>query len=154
MPTIKKIVYGYILDEILKNDTRSDLPEGFLPQDVPDLQQFLNSEIQPIKNRIPNLPCSKEAVSNDPLSVFSVMKHILLYYESIRPTQPEQPQPRLFSLFPNPSTKWRFIKIDRENIDVLFHEARIQKENNESQFSLTTRRFFHIFDFKKLKINR
>lgn len=38
IPTIKKIVYGYILDELLKNDTRSDFSEGFL-------QQFLNSEI-------------------------------------------------------------------------------------------------------------
>ncbi|KAI8097817.1 uncharacterized protein B0P05DRAFT_461116, partial [Gilbertella persicaria] len=62
-------------------------------------------------------------------------------------------RPRLFSLFPNPSSKWRFTKIDRENIDVLFHEAKIPKENDESQFSLAARRFFDLFDFTKLKIH-
>ncbi|GAA5815031.1 hypothetical protein MFLAVUS_008537 [Mucor flavus] len=29
IPLVNKVVYGYILDEVLKNDTRSDMPEDF-----------------------------------------------------------------------------------------------------------------------------
>ncbi|KAI8078020.1 uncharacterized protein B0P05DRAFT_492017, partial [Gilbertella persicaria] len=82
------------------------------------------------------------------------MKHILQYYKQIQETLSEEQRPRLFSLFQNPSSKWRFIKIDRKDIDVLFHEAKIPKENNESQFSLAAQRFFDLFDFTKLKIHR
>ncbi|KAI8079100.1 uncharacterized protein B0P05DRAFT_637594 [Gilbertella persicaria] len=140
-----------------KSDILSNLPEDFLTQkeldNAPGLQQFLNTEIQPIKNRIPYLPCSREAVTTNPLSALNVMKHILQYYEQLQKTLSEEQRTRLFSLFPNPSSKWRFIKIDRENVDVLFHEAKIPKENNESQFSLAARRFFDLFDFTKSKIH-
>ncbi|KAI8085967.1 uncharacterized protein B0P05DRAFT_570147 [Gilbertella persicaria] len=140
-----------------KSDILSDLPEDFLTKNeldnAPDLQLFLNTEIQPIKNRIPYLPCLREAVTTNPLSVLNVVKNILQYYEQIQETLSEEQRARLFSLFPNPSSKLRFTKIDRENIDVLFHEAKIPKENNESQFSLAARRFFDLFDFTKLKIH-
>ncbi|GAA5807494.1 hypothetical protein MFLAVUS_000857 [Mucor flavus] len=55
-PLVSKVVYGYVLDEVLQNDTRSDMPEDFITQDVlnsaPNLQAFLNNIIQPVRNRL------------------------------------------------------------------------------------------------------
>ncbi|KAI8087419.1 hypothetical protein BDF21DRAFT_461044 [Thamnidium elegans] len=104
------VVYDYVLDEVLKNDTRSDMPEDFITQDglnsAPNLQAFLNDIIQPVRNRAPRLK-------------------------------------RL---------KWRFIKIDGQNLSTLFPDTRLQKEENETNFALATRCFFNSFDFTKLKI--
>ncbi|KAG1639716.1 hypothetical protein G6F44_007556 [Rhizopus delemar] len=59
--------------------------------------------------------------------------------------------PRLFSLFPNPSLKWRFIKIDSQNLQGIFGR-RTHQQQEETPFDLTQRSFFECFDFKKLKI--
>ncbi|KAI8061405.1 hypothetical protein BDF21DRAFT_455741 [Thamnidium elegans] len=190
MPLVKKVVYDYVLDEVLKNDTRSDMPEGFITQDglnsAPNLQAFLNNIIQPVRNRAPRLPLSREEVTKNPFIVLSIMTYIIEFYEQVniqlqenaQPEQSEelleqtteqppaqtvelvrpqiqmrQPQrPRLFSLFPNPSLKWRFIKIDGQNLSTLFPDTRLQKEENETNFALATRCFFNSFDFTKLKI--
>ncbi|KAI8073790.1 hypothetical protein BDF21DRAFT_475198, partial [Thamnidium elegans] len=190
MPLVKKIVYDYVLDEVLKNDTRSDMPEDFITQDglnsAPNLQAFLNDIIQPVRNRAPRLPLSREEVTKNPFIVLSIMTYIIEFYEQVniqlqenaQPEQSEelleqtteqppaqtvelvrpqtrirQPQrPRLFSLFPNPSLKWRFIKIDGQNLSTLFPDTRLQREENETNFALATRCFFNSFDFTKLKI--
>ncbi|CEG76409.1 hypothetical protein RMATCC62417_11308 [Rhizopus microsporus] len=46
----------------------------------------------------------------------------------VRPQeQSRQPQqPRLFSLFPNPSFKCRFVKVDGQNLFTLFPDTRLQ----------------------------
>ncbi|KAI8062966.1 hypothetical protein BDF21DRAFT_402712 [Thamnidium elegans] len=190
MPLVKKIVYDYVLDEVLKNDTRSDMPEDFITQDglnsAPNLQAFLNDIIQPVRNRAPRLPLSREEVTKNPFIVLSIMTYIIEFYEQVniqlqenaQPEQSEelleqtteqplaqtvelvrpqtrmrQPQrPRLFSLFPNPSLKWRFIKIDGQNLSTLFLDTRLQREENETNFAFATRCFFNSFDFTKLKI--
>ncbi|KAI8080605.1 hypothetical protein BDF21DRAFT_419346 [Thamnidium elegans] len=165
MPLVKKVVYDYVLDEALKNDTRSDMPEDFITQDglnsAPNLQAFLNDIIQP--------------VTKNPFIVLSIMTYIIEFYEQVNiqlqeNMQPEQSEelleqtieqppaqtvelrPRLFSLFPNPSLKWRFIKIDGQNLSTLFPDTRLQREENETNFALATRCFFNSFDFTKLKI--
>ncbi|KAG2209788.1 hypothetical protein INT47_001936 [Mucor saturninus] len=60
--------------------------------------------------------------------------------------------PRMFSLFPNPSFKWRFIKIDNQNLHGIFGR-RIRQVQEETPFSFAQRSFFECFDFRKLKIN-
>lgn len=81
MPLVNKVEYGYVLDEALKNDTRSDMPEDFITQDVlnsaPNLQAFLNNIIQPVRNRVHRLPLSREEVTENPFVVLSVMSYIL-----------------------------------------------------------------------------
>lgn len=61
--------------------------------------------------------------------------------------------PRLFSLFPNPSLKWRFIKIDYQNLHGIFGR-RTRQEQEEIPFNYKQRSFFECFDFRKLKIKR
>jgi hypothetical protein len=63
-------------------------------------------------------------------------------------------QPRLFSLFPCPSFKWRFIKLDGENLNTIFHDTRLQRRNNETNYHYALRCFFEAFNFEKLKIRR
>lgn len=202
MPLVKKLVYGYALDEVLKNVARSDMPENFITQDdlnsAPNLQTFLNGMIQPVRNRIPHFPLSREEVTKNPFTVLAMMNHILQFYEQVniqlqqhlqpqqlpqqlpeqlaQPIQTEQPleqlpaqavqlvrpqeqprqpqQPRLFSLFPNPSFKWRFVKVDGQNLFTLFPDTRLQKEENETYFAFAARCFFNSFNFIKLNIKR
>lgn len=61
--------------------------------------------------------------------------------------------PRLFGLFPNPSLKWRFIKIDNQNLHGIFGRRTRQVEE-QTPFAFTQRSFFECFDFRKLKIKR
>lgn len=62
--------------------------------------------------------------------------------------------PRMFSLFPNPSLRWRFIKIDSQNLAGIFPGAILQKQGEETPFQHTQRSFFAYFNFIKLKINK
>jgi hypothetical protein len=77
MPFVKKVVYDYVLDEVLKNDTRSDMPEDFIAQDglnsAPNLQAFLSSIIQPVRNRAHRLSLSREEVTKNPFIVLSII---------------------------------------------------------------------------------
>ncbi|KAI7899332.1 uncharacterized protein BX663DRAFT_554972 [Cokeromyces recurvatus] len=172
MPLVNKVVYDYVLDEVLKNDTRLGMLEGFITQDglnsAPNLQAFLNNIIQPVRNRIHRLPLSREEVIENP------------FIENAQPTRAEEPleqpteqppaqtvelvypqtqtrqsqRPHLFSLFPNPSLKWQFIKNDGQNLSTLFPDTRLQKEENETNFALATCCFFNSFDFTKLEIRK
>lgn len=221
MTVVKKIVYGYMLDEALMNDTRADMPEDFVAQGDLDstlnIQTFLNNTIQSIRNRAPKIPLSKEVVTKNPFSVLSMMNYILQFYEQVNrriqdslqisenssvqaqdqpqeqsvnqpldqlgeqlggrldehpadqlqdqpvnqpaeqptehPVEQRQPhRPRMFSLFPNPSLKWRFVKIDDQNLSTVFADTKLQKAQNESKFDFATRRFYFAFDFTKLRI--
>jgi cell envelope opacity-associated protein A len=71
----------------------------------------------------------------------------------VRPQeQTRQPQqPRLFSLFPNPSFKWRIVKVDGHNLFTLFPDTHLQEEENETNFAFAARCFFNSFNFTKLK---
>ncbi|KAI7907103.1 uncharacterized protein BX663DRAFT_128153 [Cokeromyces recurvatus] len=62
--------------------------------------------------------------------------------------------PRTFSLFSNPSLKWRFIKIDSQNLVGIFNKRISSTQPEETLFNYTQRAFFECFDFKKLKVNR
>lgn len=62
--------------------------------------------------------------------------------------------PRIFSLFPNPSLRWRFIKIDSQNLAGVFSGAVLKKLGEETPFQHIQRSFFAYFNFKKLKISR
>lgn len=61
--------------------------------------------------------------------------------------------PRLFSLFPNPSLHWRFIKIDSQNLTGIFPTASLERLEEETLFEYTQRSFFACFNFTKLNIN-
>ncbi|CEG82634.1 hypothetical protein RMATCC62417_16680 [Rhizopus microsporus] len=74
MPLVKKLVYDYALDEVLKKAARLDMPENFITHDLnsaPNLQIFLNDMIQPVRNRIPHFPLSREEVTKKVVHGFS-----------------------------------------------------------------------------------
>ncbi|KAG2228747.1 hypothetical protein INT48_009348 [Thamnidium elegans] len=111
MPLVKKVVYDYVLDEVLKNDTRSDMLEDFITQDglnsAPNLQAFLNDIIQPVRNRAPRLPLSREGVTKNPFIVLSIMTYIIEFYERVNiqlqeNAQPEQSEELLEQTTDNP----------------------------------------------------
>lgn len=62
--------------------------------------------------------------------------------------------PRLFSLFPNPSLRWRCIKIDSQNLTGIFPGSTLAKRREETPFEHTQRCFFNYFNFAKLRIFR
>ncbi|CEG74723.1 hypothetical protein RMATCC62417_09885 [Rhizopus microsporus] len=87
MTLLKKLVYGYALDEVLKNAARSDMPENFITQDdlnsAPNLQTFLNDMIQSVRNRTPHFPLSREEVSKNLFTVLTMINHILQFYQQV-----------------------------------------------------------------------
>ncbi|KAI8064920.1 hypothetical protein BDF21DRAFT_455023 [Thamnidium elegans] len=82
------------------------------------------------------------------------MKYALEYYEQQNLVQSEQPpqigetlqpeqtlQAHVYSLFPNPSFKWRFIKIDGNNLNTLLPDIGLLKIRNETRHDYTLRCF-------------
>jgi hypothetical protein len=55
--------------------------------------------------------------------------------------------PRLFSLFPCPSLKWRFVTIDGENINSF---SPMRYSGTGKTFQTTSEAFLKVFDFKKI----
>lgn len=74
-----------MLDETLTNVARSDMPEDFLDQNTlnlaVNLQVYIDSTIQPIRNRLPQLPVDKITITANPFTVLNVMAFILDFYE-------------------------------------------------------------------------
>ncbi|GAA5809176.1 hypothetical protein MFLAVUS_002581 [Mucor flavus] len=155
MRITKNLVYDYILDEIFINQVRKDILENIISLEdfeaIPELQATLDTLIQPIKNRLPRVPVTRIEVTKNPFIILNILRYIIEYYE--QPEQQEHPnQPRLFSLFPNPSLKWRFIKIDGNNLNVLFPHTRLPRLENETRYNYTLRCFYGSFDFSQFKI--
>lgn len=109
------------------------------------------------------LPLTKESLNNEPFKILPALRYILNKYDAIYKAQAAQkdkadstkpPLPRRFSLFPNPSLHWRFIKIDAQNLTGIFPEAKQKKQANESSFDHQQRCFYQAFAFKKLGIQR
>lgn len=138
MRTVKNLVYDYILDEIFTNQERTNIPENIISieefEALPDLQATLDTLIQPIINRSPRVPVTRVEVTKDPFMILTILRYILEYYENLDLSEQSQ-QPRLFSLFPNPSLKWRFIKIDGNNLNVLFPDTRLPRLDNETRYN-------------------
>ncbi|GAA5810960.1 hypothetical protein MFLAVUS_004388 [Mucor flavus] len=89
------------------------------------------------------------------------LRHILEKYDDIYKAQATQKDktdsmksllPRRFSLFPNPTLHWRFIKIDAQNLTGIFSDAKQKKQANESSFDHQQRCFYQMFAFKRLGI--
>lgn len=127
------------------------------------LTSFLNPLILEVKNRISTLPLSKESLNNEPFKILSALRHILEKYDDIYNAQATQKDktdsmksllPRRFSLFPNPTLHWRFIKIDAQNLTGIFPDAKQEKQANESSFDHHQRCFYQMFAFKRLDIQR
>ncbi|CEP20186.1 hypothetical protein [Parasitella parasitica] len=95
MIAIKKLVYGYIMDQFLINHEKTDIPESLIfPKDIaaaPGLQNTLNTLILPIKNRLPHVPLTRTEITKAPFVVLHVLRYILEYYEQQQePYQPEE----------------------------------------------------------------
>lgn len=104
-------------------------------------EQLSEQSVQPIQTPEPQEQLPVQAVRT---------VQLVRPREQIRRPQ----QPRLFALFPNPSLKWRFIKVDGENLSTLFPDTRLPKEENETNFAFSMRRFYNSFNFMKLGIRR
>ncbi|KAG2200602.1 hypothetical protein INT47_007346 [Mucor saturninus] len=145
------------------------------------LQAFINPLIVELKNRLPSFTITKATQNTAPFGILPALRHILSKYESIiaenstlqkRDSEPGKSQdtvqsgekkkkddnakhfvlPKIFSLFPNPGLRWRFIKIDSQNVTGVFPGSKLKKEKDETLFSFTQRYFYDCFNFAKLKI--
>lgn len=157
MPVVKNVVYGYLLAETFNNTLPSNLPTGLVPQELqqanPLLQGTLDGFVHEIRNRLPQRPISKAIVTANPLIVFNALQFILEFLETQQPGPlPPTPKRRLFSLFPNPSFKWRFLKIDGNNNDIFFPNTQSALMENEGRVDNILRRFYAAFNFEKLRI--
>ncbi|KAG2208537.1 hypothetical protein INT47_010233 [Mucor saturninus] len=163
--SIKKLVYNHVYDQVFTHPQLSSIPVDILAFFDPDvgnnLTSFLDPLILEVKNRISTLPLSKESLNNEPFKILPVLRYILKKYDDIYNAQATQnekidsmksPLPRRFSLFPNPSLHWRFIKIDSQNLSGIFPDAKQNKQPNESSFDHQQRCFYQMFDFKRLGI--
>ncbi|GAA5809216.1 hypothetical protein MFLAVUS_002621 [Mucor flavus] len=154
---IKNLVYNYVYDQVLTHSQLSSIPVGILALFDPDVGNNLTK----VKNRISTLPLSKESLNNEPFEILLALRHILEKYDDIYKAQATQKDktdstksllPRRFSLFPNPTLHWRFIKIDAQNLTGIFPDAKQKKQANESSFDRQQRRFYQMFAFKRLGI--
>jgi hypothetical protein len=161
-------VYNHVYDEVLVRSEPSPIPDEILSlfgSDVTSsLSSFLNPLILEIKNRMPTLPISKASLNKEPFKILPALRHILSKYDDLINAQPSAidkdnakktvSPPRVFSLFPNPGLRWRFIKIDGQNLTGIFPDAKQREQVNESKFDYHQRCFFQMFDFKKLGCTR
>ena len=158
-------MYNHVYDQVFTHPQLSSIPADILAFFDPDvgnnLTSFLNPLILEVKNRISTLPLSKESLNNEPFKILPALRYILEKYDGIYNAQATQndkidsmksPLPRRFSLFPNPSLHWRFIKIDSQNLSGIFPDAKQNKQPNESSFDHQQRCFYQMFDFKRLGI--
>lgn len=130
----------------MSNERVMEGDENILQQ----FRRFVYGICIPIKNRIPTLPLNKATLTSKHLSILPVFNFILNSY-----TNNQDASPRRFSLFPNPSCKWRFIKIDLQNVASFFSSAnKPRRQPGESTLNYTRGLFFNYFDFTKLKIRR
>ncbi|KAI7893257.1 uncharacterized protein EV154DRAFT_583715 [Mucor mucedo] len=177
MPYIKSIVYGHILEIFSVNKETQDKIRKFLNPLIVEIKNRLPPA--PItKATLSKAPFDIMPVFRHILSKYESMieaNQEVTTSIQLPLTLPQQPKkkkssvknkisnahkdkekrfqpPRLFSLFPNPSLKWRFIKIDNQNLHGIFGR-RIRQVQEETPFSFTQRSFFECFDFRKLKIN-
>ena len=74
--------------------------------------------------------------------------------EAKKQTEKKLIPPRVFSLFPNPGLRWRFIKIDSQNLKGIFPDETPKQNHNETLYEYTLRCFYECFNFGKLKIKR
>ncbi|GAA5812996.1 hypothetical protein MFLAVUS_006462 [Mucor flavus] len=74
--------------------------------------------------------------------------------EAKKQTEKKFIPPRVFSLFPSPGLRWRFIKIDSQNLKSIFPDVAPKQNHNETLYEYTLRCFYECFNFGKLKIKR
>ncbi|GAA5809667.1 hypothetical protein MFLAVUS_003079 [Mucor flavus] len=72
--------------------------------------------------------------------------------EAKKQTEKKFIPPRVFSLFPNPGLRWRFIKIDNQNLKSIFPDVAPKRNRNETLYEYTLRCFYECFNLGKLKI--
>ncbi|GAA5813805.1 hypothetical protein MFLAVUS_007292 [Mucor flavus] len=162
---IKNLVYNHVYDQVLTHSQPSsvsvDILALFDPDVASNLTSFLNPLILEVKNRMSTLLLTKESLNKEPFEILPALRYILNKYDDIYKAQAAQtdkadstkpPLPRCFSLFPNPSLHWRFIKIDAQNLTGIFPEAKQKKQANEPFFDHQQRCFYQAFAFKKLGI--
>ncbi|KAI7905313.1 uncharacterized protein BX663DRAFT_541497 [Cokeromyces recurvatus] len=73
-----KIVYNHLL--------LSKWGEYMLPENVntlPNLLQFLNSDVVQIRNQLSVIYISRDILTKDPSVILPLLRHILTYYETI-----------------------------------------------------------------------
>ncbi|KAI9244602.1 hypothetical protein EDC94DRAFT_699736 [Helicostylum pulchrum] len=140
---IKYLVYEHVLDQTLSSNPA-----------------FINPLIVELKNRLPSFSITKASQNKDPFGILPALRHILSKYESLiaensitqmHNSQPRPSQntsnssnikkgkdkqkfvpPRLFSLFPNPGLRWRFVKIDSQNVTGTLRRQRREQESKNT----------------------
>ncbi|KAI7896149.1 uncharacterized protein EV154DRAFT_535887 [Mucor mucedo] len=155
MPVVKHIVYEHVLNVLFSPGlgaiNSDNISTSLNSEEQENICTFLNPLILEIKNRIPAFPVTKATLNNDPFSIMPVLKHILEKYESliVEAPLPVSP-PGLFSLFPNPSLHWRFVKIDSQNLTGVFPTASMERLEEETVFEYTQRYFFAHFNSEEI----
>jgi hypothetical protein len=115
-----------------------------------DKMQAIDQVCQDISVTKMPKPVTPESLSESPGAYVPMLTSIMKKYELLHQQQSSQDEnlPRLFSLTPVPSLRWRFISI---NPNALAAFARISLPSTyEGKLDM----FNRVFDFKKLKIDR
>ncbi|GAA5812687.1 hypothetical protein MFLAVUS_006144 [Mucor flavus] len=126
-----------------------------LPENVPEIYNEKKQEIDEICQEliatdIPR-PVTLQSLTASPGSYIPILATILQKNEQehtrITSNELDETPPRLFSLVPAPSLKWRFIDI---NANVL---AAFTRKKLSDMYATKLEMFQKVFDFKKLKID-
>ncbi|KAI8984633.1 hypothetical protein BDF20DRAFT_911710 [Mycotypha africana] len=129
------------------------------------------TEIIHLRNHLERKPLTKETVTERPQIMIPLFIYMMQVYErqimesleetTTRHLPQEEPQnrrlppfvPRLLSLFPNPSHKWRFIKIDAQNLRHFFSREYLPQLTRETNVRYIARCFFRYFDFTQFGLD-
>ncbi|GAA5817815.1 hypothetical protein MFLAVUS_011372 [Mucor flavus] len=126
------------------------------PEDVPEIYNEKKQEIDEICQELITIdiprPVTLQSLAASPGSYIPTLATILQKNEQeharITSNELDETPPRLFSLVPAPSLKWRFIDI---NANVL---AAFTRKKLPDTYATKLEMFQQVFDFKKLKIYR
>ncbi|GAA5813881.1 hypothetical protein MFLAVUS_007369 [Mucor flavus] len=145
---LRKIVHEYCYQRICGGSPA-------WPEDVPEIYNEMKQEIDEICQEliiidIPR-PVTLQSLAASPGSYIPILATILQKNEQehtrITSNELDETPPRLFSLVPTPSLKWRFINI---NANVL---AAFTRKKLPDTYATKLEMFQQVFEFKKLKID-
>ncbi|KAI8984400.1 hypothetical protein BDF20DRAFT_911502 [Mycotypha africana] len=147
---IKDLVYNQLLDYILLqpagqlfNINPTTAPREFMPF-ITEMEHPLNAASNLIRNRLPTILANK---SNWISKLYKLQNSGIVGHQF-----PARLTPTKFAMFPNPSMKWRFIKLDSQNLHHFFPYDRLTKLDYETEIDYISR-FFRYFSFIIFKID-
>jgi hypothetical protein len=143
---IKQLVERFVLKKLNNEEERwpNNLPQDLLLVAAVEYYCLQLSEHLPES-------IAPEAVSKSPGLYIPALKFMLTQIETDHhiAIAKGEPAPALFTLFPQPSLKWRFVPIDIRVLSSFFPD--IQRPNRPVDYAETA---YQVFNFECIKIHR